>query len=100
MRFAVFFSVLFVVLTGLCVYIHRRASTVFGLSRRGRLALGGVLAGGVVASTIGRLLGGLLSDAILRVISALGMTIVLSVIISAILLAVVDLPRILVSIVA
>ncbi|HLM76187.1 MAG TPA: metallophosphoesterase [Polyangiaceae bacterium] len=74
MRFAVFFSVLFVVLTGLCVYIHRRASTVLGLSRRGR-----------------RVLGGLLSDAVLRVISAFGMTI---------LLAVVALPRILVSLVA
>jgi hypothetical protein len=100
MRFAVFFSVLFVVLTGLCVYIHRRASTVLGLSRRGRLILGGFLALGVLSSTVGRLLGGLLSDAFLRVISAFGMTILLAVIISAVLLAVVDLPRILVSLVA
>jgi len=100
MRFAVFFSVLFVVLTGLCVYIHRRASTVLGLGRRGRLALGGLLAAGVVTSTIGRLLGGLVSDAVLRVVSAFGMTIVLAVIISAVLLAVVDLPRILVGLIA
>jgi len=100
MRFAVFFSVLFVVLTGLCVYIHRRASTVLGLSRRGRRGLGGLLALGVLSSTLGRLLGGLLSDAVLRVISAFGMTILLAVIISAVLLAVVDLPRILVSLVA
>jgi predicted MPP superfamily phosphohydrolase len=100
MRFAVFFSVLFVVLTGLCVYIHRRASTVLGLGRRGRIALGGLLAAGVVTSTIGRLLGGLVSDAVLRVVSAFGMTIVLAVIISAVLLAVVDLPRILVGLIA
>jgi hypothetical protein len=100
LRFAVFFSVLFVVLTGLCVYIHRRASTVLGLSRRGRLVLGGLLAAGVVASTLGRLLGGLLSDAFLRVVAAFGMTVMLSVIISAVLLAVVDLPRILVSLIA
>ncbi|HZF50556.1 MAG TPA: metallophosphoesterase [Polyangiaceae bacterium] len=100
LRFAVFFSVLLVVLTGLCVYIHRRASTVLGLSRRGRLVLGGLLAAGVVASTLGRLLGGLLSDAFLRVVAAFGMTVMLAVIISAVLLAVVDLPRILVSLVA
>lgn len=100
MRFAVFFSVLFVVLTGLCVYIHRRASTVLGLSRRGRIALGVVLGAGVAASTLGRLLGGLLPDAVLRVVTSVGMTILLAVIISAVLLAVVDLPRILVGVVA
>lgn len=100
MRFALFFTVLFTVLTGLCVYIHRRASTVLGLSRRGRLALGGLLAAGVVASTLGRLLSGLLPDSVLRVLSTFGMTILLAVIISAVLLVVVDLPRILVSVVA
>lgn len=100
MRFALFFTVLFTVLTGLCVVIHRRASTVLGLSRRGRLGLGGLLAAGVVASTLGRLLGGLLPDSVLRVLSTFGMTILLAVIISAVLLAAVDLPRILVSVVA
>jgi hypothetical protein len=100
MRFAVFFLVVFVVLTGLCVYLHRRATTVFGLSRRGRRVLGGVLAAGVAASTVGRLLGGLLNDGVLRVVTALGMTVLLSVIISSVLLALVDLPRILVSLVA
>lgn len=99
MRFAVFFTVLFTVLVGLCVYIHRRASTVLGLSRRGRLLLSGLLGAGVVASTVGRLLGGLLPDVILRAFSTFGMTILLAVIISSVLLAVVDLPRILVGLI-
>ena len=52
---------------------------------------------GVLTSTVGRLFGNVLNEAVLRVISSIGMTILLGVIISSVLLLVVDLPRILVS---
>lgn len=96
MRTAFFFLVLSLVLAPLGYYVHQRASSVIGLSRRGRRVLSGLLIAVVVVMIAGRLLRGFLPEAALRVPAMVGWLLLLSLIISSILLAAFDLAHLLV----
>ncbi|WP_437588871.1 metallophosphoesterase [Sorangium sp. So ce1000] len=93
MRFAGFWLIIVVVLSVLSLYVHRRASRLLGLRVRARRALACLLAAGIVAMTAARLGRGALPDGVLRGMGLGGSTLSLSVLISAVLLAVVDLGR-------
>ncbi|WP_437674796.1 metallophosphoesterase [Sorangium sp. So ce131] len=95
MRFAAFFLVILVVLAALGLYVHRRASGLLGLDRRGRRILAGVLAAGAIAMIAARVGRGALPDGALRGLGITGSVVSLSIVISAVLLAVVDLGRLL-----
>ncbi|AUX48311.1 metallophosphatase [Sorangium cellulosum] len=95
MRFAAFFLVILVVLAALGLYVHRRASGLLGLGQRGRRVLAGVLAAGAVAMIAARMGRGALPDGVLRGLGITGSVVSLSIVISAVLLAVVDLGRLL-----
>jgi hypothetical protein len=93
LRFALFFSVVLVVLGGASIYVHRRASQLLGLGKRSRRVLAGVLASGFIATICGRLLAQHLPPRMLEAAGMYGYMIVLSALISAVLLALVDLVR-------
>src|SRR5689334_6644239 len=99
MRFALFFSVIFILLGGLGYYIHRRASHELNLSVRSRRILAGVLAAGLVSMIATRALGDLLPGAVARSIGTAGSVVMLAILLSAVLLALVDIPRALVRLV-
>ncbi|WP_437295901.1 metallophosphoesterase [Sorangium sp. So ce426] len=93
MRFAVFSLILALVLGVLGLYVHRRASTLLGLGVRARRALACLLAAGIIAMVSARFGRGALPDGVLRGMGLGGSTLSLGVLISAVLLAVVDLGR-------
>ncbi|WP_437712783.1 metallophosphoesterase [Sorangium sp. So ce448] len=93
MRFAVFWLVIVLVLSVQGLYVHRRASSLLGLGVRARRALAYLLAAGIVGMTAARLGRGALPDGVLRGMGIAGSTLSLGVLISAVLLAVVDLGR-------
>ncbi len=99
MRFLFFFLTLLVLLVGMSVYIHRRASTLFHLQSRSRKLLGALMASGIGAIVLSRLAMNGMGQSLPKALGLYGMTVTLSVIVSSILLAVVDLPRIAVAIV-
>lgn len=94
MRFAFFFLTLFVLLIGMSIYLHRRATSLFSLQRRARWIIAALMISGLCAVVLSRLLMGpaLIID-VPKMLGLYGMSITLSIIISSILLAVVDLPR-------
>lgn len=73
-------------------YVFRRGARVLGLEKRGRIALAGVLVSAPLAVIFGRALDEVLGARVAFAIGASGMTILLGVLISTVLLAVVDLP--------
>lgn len=91
MRSILFFLVVLVVLSAFGAYVHRRAADLLRLSRRGRQVLAGVLVAGVVAMVAARLARSLLPEIILRALGTAGSVVSVAVIISALLLAVIDL---------
>src|SRR5262245_40721367 len=93
MRFAVFFAFLLVLFTALNVFVHRRASDLFALTRRGRRALAVVFFVGVLTIPAGRLLGAVLPEGLLMWVALVGLTLELAVLISAAFLFVIDVPR-------
>ncbi|WP_437913542.1 metallophosphoesterase [Sorangium sp. So ce302] len=93
MRFAVFSLILALVLGVLGLYVHRRASRLLGLGVRARRALACLLAAGIIAMISARFGRGALPDGVLRGMGLGGSTLSLGVLISAVLLAVVDLGR-------
>jgi uncharacterized protein len=93
MRFAVFFVVLFALLSALGSYVHRRAASLFGLSPRSRRILAWVLVLGVASMVVTRLARGLLPQGVLRVVGMAGSLVALSLLLVGILLGVVDLAR-------
>ncbi|WP_437763529.1 metallophosphoesterase [Sorangium sp. So ce281] len=93
MRFVVFWLIIVLVLSVQGLYVHRRASRLLGLGVRGRRALACVLAAGIVGMTAARLGRGALPDGVLRGMGLAGSTLSLGVLLSAVLLAVVDLGR-------
>ncbi|MCB9602239.1 MAG: metallophosphoesterase [Sandaracinus sp.] len=56
-RFLLFFLVVGVLMSVLGLYVHRRASHVFGLERRGRVVLGATIVGGVGLFFLRRVIG-------------------------------------------
>ncbi|WP_437305803.1 metallophosphoesterase [Sorangium sp. So ce388] len=93
MRFLIISLIVLLVVGPLGVYVHRRASRLLGLGLRGRRALSFLLAAGILTMTLGRLGRGALPDGVLRAMGLGGSTISLAILISAVLLAVVDLGR-------
>ncbi|WP_437505189.1 metallophosphoesterase [Sorangium sp. So ce1099] len=93
MRFLIISLIVLLVVGPMGVYVHRRASRLLGLGRRGRRALSFLLAAGILTMTLGRLGRGALPDGVLRAMGLGGSTISLAILISAVLLAVVDLGR-------
>ncbi|WP_437621763.1 metallophosphoesterase [Sorangium sp. So ce1151] len=91
MRFLIISLIVLLVVGPLGVYVHRRASRLLGLGRRGRRALSFLLAAGILTMTLGRLGRGALPDGVLRAMGLGGSTISLAILLSAVLLAVVDL---------
>ncbi|XXT18657.1 metallophosphoesterase [Sorangium sp. So ce429] len=91
MRFLIISLIVLLVVGPLGVYVHRRASRLLGLGLRGRRALSFLLAAGILTMTLGRLGRGALPDSVLRAMGLGGSTISLAILISAVLLAVVDL---------
>ncbi|WP_437688360.1 metallophosphoesterase [Sorangium sp. So ce176] len=91
MRFLLIALIVLLVVGLMGVYVHRRASRVLGLGPRARRALSFLLAAGLIAMTLSRLGRGALPDGVLRAMGLVGSTISLAVLISAVLLAVVDL---------
>lgn len=93
MRIAVVSLILALVVGVLGLYVHRRASGLLGLGVRARRALACLLAAGIIAMIFARLGRGALPDGVLRGMGLAGSTLSLGVLISAVLLAVVDLGR-------
>ncbi|WP_438016570.1 metallophosphoesterase [Sorangium sp. So ce315] len=93
MRFVIVSLIILLVVGSMGVYVHRRASRLLGLGPRARRALSWLLAAGLVAMIGARLGRGALPDGVLRGMGLGGSTISLAVLISAVLLAVVDLGR-------
>ncbi|WP_438040078.1 metallophosphoesterase [Sorangium sp. So ce128] len=93
MRFVAFWLIIVLVLSVQGLYVHRRASRLLGLGVRARRALACLLAAGIVGMTAARLGRGALPDGVLRGMGLAGSTLSLGVLISAVLLAVVDLGR-------
>ncbi|WP_437483349.1 metallophosphoesterase [Sorangium sp. So ce1014] len=91
MRFVVVSLILLVVLGALGLYVHRRASGLLGLSRRGRRVLACLLAAGVLAMISARLWRGVLPEGVLRGVVLVSSILSLGVLLSAALLAIVDL---------
>lgn len=87
------FILVIVAIAGLTsFYVFRRASRVLGLGKRGRFALAALLVVAPIAVVLGRALEGLLGPSAAFALGAFGMTILLGVVISTVLLALVDLP--------
>ncbi|WP_433930887.1 metallophosphoesterase [Sorangium cellulosum] len=95
MRFLIISVIVLLVVGPMGVYVHRRASRLLGLGPRARRALSFLLAAGLIAMTLSRLGRAALPDGVLRAMGLGGSTISLAVLISAVLLAVVDLGRLL-----
>ncbi|WP_437778791.1 metallophosphoesterase [Sorangium sp. So ce1097] len=93
MRFVIVSLIILLVVGSMGVYVHRRASRLLDLGPRARRALSWLLAAGLVAMIGSRLGRGALPDGVLRGMGLGGSTISLAVLISAVLLAVVDLGR-------
>ncbi|XXX75917.1 metallophosphoesterase [Sorangium sp. So ce134] len=93
MRFAVFSLILLLVLGPLGTYVHRRASGLLGLGQRGRRALACLLAASVLGMISARLWRGALPDGVARAAVLVSHVLSLTILLSAILLAVVDLGR-------
>ncbi|WP_437723455.1 metallophosphoesterase [Sorangium sp. So ce861] len=93
MRFLVVSLILLAVLGPLGVYVHRRASGLLGLGPRGRRALACLLAAAVLAMLSARLWRGALPDGVVRGTVLLSNILSLTVLLSAVLLGVVDLGR-------
>ncbi|WP_437334352.1 metallophosphoesterase [Sorangium sp. So ce394] len=93
MRFLVVSLILIAVLGPLGVYVHRRASGLLGLGPRGRRALAGLLAAAVLAMISARLWRGALPDGVVRGTVLLSNILSLTVLLSAVLLGIVDLGR-------
>lgn len=100
MRFAAFFAVILVLLGGLSYYVHRRASREFNLSPRNRKILAAVFGAGILAMFVSRLVGTVAPDIVTRALGASGAVLMLSVLLSAVMLALIDLPHALVRLVA
>ena len=90
MRFAGFFLALLVVFTLALVYVHRRSAKAFGLSKRGRRALGVALGVSLPLMLAGRALARLLPGPVLEALAIAGSVMALGILISAILLALLD----------
>ncbi|WP_437576537.1 metallophosphoesterase [Sorangium sp. So ce887] len=91
MRFVVVSLILLVVLGALGLYVHRRASGLLDLSLRGRRALACLLATGMLAMISARLWRGVLPEGVLRGVVLVSSILSLGVLLSAVLLAIVDL---------
>ncbi len=91
MRFVVVSLILLVVLGALGLYVHRRASGLLGLRLRGRRVLACLLAAGVLAMISARLWRGVLPEGVLRGVVLVSSILSLGVLLSAALLAIVDL---------
>jgi predicted MPP superfamily phosphohydrolase len=73
-------------------YVYRRGSTVLGLGKRGRIGLAALLFSAPVAIILARTLESALGAGVAFGLGAFGMTIVLGVLISTVLMGVIDLP--------
>ncbi|WP_437733083.1 metallophosphoesterase [Sorangium sp. So ce1335] len=93
MRIVIVSLIVLLVVGFMGVYVHRRASRLLGLGPRARRALTWLLVAGIATMTVGRLGRGALPDGVLRAMGLGGSTVSLAVLISAVLLAVVDLGR-------
>lgn len=86
LRFAIFLLLLTAALAGLCAFVYRRVVTTFELSRRSRIALSFLLISGVVMLFGGRILMRVLGDGVTATTGAVGGTIMLAVIVTAVML--------------
>lgn len=92
-RLVLFFGVLSVLVTGISVYVHRRAATTFALDQRGRRLLGGLLLLGALSLVAARVVGRFvpdIADSSLEVLAIFGSSVVLGAVISAALLLPMD----------
>ena len=90
-RVVIFLSVVVTIVGAASVYVHRRAARLTGLGRRGRLALGVVLAGGVALMVGSRVLERWAPAGVLEPLGVVGSVVTVGTFIAAILLALVDL---------
>src|SRR6185437_10679272 len=90
-RVLIFMSVVVAVIGAASVYVHRRAARLIGLGRRGRLALGAVLACGIALTVASRVLERWAPARLLEPLGVVGSVITLGTFLAAVLLAIVDL---------
>jgi len=93
LRFLLFYVLISLLFLGLGTYVHRRAAAFLRLGPRARKALAALFVAACVLLLSTRLFGRWLSGGAVRVPAAIGGTVALALIISAVLLALVDLAR-------
>jgi uncharacterized protein len=82
LRFALFFSVLLAALGGIDLFVYRRVASAFGLDRRGRRALAGVIVFGFVALVLSRALGRAYPTPVLAMLGVAGAAVQLGTIVA------------------
>ncbi|AKT37916.1 metallophosphoesterase [Chondromyces crocatus] len=90
-QFSVFVTLLTTAALGLAFYVQRRTASAFRLSPRARTILGVALAACILALPLGRLARGLFPASAARGLSSVGFLLTLSLLISAVCLAIADL---------
>jgi len=91
LRVVIFLSVLLALVGSASVYVHRRATRLFGLGPRARRALAAVLAAGMVALVASRVLERSVAAGVLLPVGVGGAVVTVAVMIAAVLLGMIEL---------